>query len=90
MKSVVFFFLFSVLVDQIIFIFYKQKTGSHDPNAVPAYKALDMFLSILSKSAVTGAFIITGYPRNMRDVVEYMARVRVLPIRFLKVILSYN
>ena len=49
-----------------------------------------MFLSILSKTAVTGAFIITGYPRNMRDVVEYMARVRVLPICFLKIITIYN
>lgn len=42
---------------------------------VPAYKALEIFLGVVSKMAITGAFIITGYPRNMRDVVEYMARV---------------
>lgn len=60
---------------------------------VPAYKALEIFLGIVSKTAVTGAFIVTGYPRNMRDVVEYMARVCLLlyfTIVYLIIISSYT
>lgn len=64
--SYFFYFLFDTFNIWIIpFLF---KTGSHDPNIVPAYKALEIFLGILSKITITGAFIITGYPRNMRDV----------------------
>lgn len=51
--------------------------GSQDPNIVPAYKALEILIERISaiEKDVSGALIISGYPRNMRDVVEYMARV---------------
>jgi len=49
--------------------------GSRDPNIVPAYKALEELVNRLSTMKSTQAFVITGYPRNMRDVVEFLARV---------------
>ena len=44
---------------------------------IPPPKALEVFLSqILSKKENADAILVTGYPRSMRDVVEYMARVK--------------
>ena len=51
--------------------------GSRDPNIVPAYKALEIFIERMSNTKEIGVMIVTGYPRNMRDVVEYMARVSI-------------
>ena len=43
---------------------------------VPAYKALEIFVDrMIELKQNADAFIVTGYPRNMRDVVEYLARV---------------
>ncbi len=43
---------------------------------IPPSKALEVFINRIS-SEITNvdAVLVTGYPRNMRDVVEYMARV---------------
>lgn len=50
-------------------------TGSRDPNIVPAYKALEILIQLMSGTKNSSAMIVTGYPRNMRDVVEFLARV---------------
>lgn len=44
---------------------------------IPPPKALEILIDALSmpEVEVIDAVIVTGYPRNMRDVVEYMARV---------------
>lgn len=36
---------------------------------------MEVLVSRLSEQKGAGALIVTGYPRNMRDVVEYLARV---------------
>lgn len=56
-------------------VFINFFTGSRDPNIVPAYKALETLIDDMPNIKGIAALIITGYPRNMRDVVEYMARV---------------
>lgn len=44
---------------------------------IPAYKALEILIDkmLAVSNPVISCYIITGYPRNMRDVVEYMAKV---------------
>ena len=50
--------------------------GSGDPNIIPAYKALEIFIEKIVELPKDGkSLIVTGYPRNMRDVVEYLAQV---------------
>ena len=49
--------------------------GNNDPNTVPAYKALKVVMGEMAKVKNADVLIVTGYPRNMRDVVEYMALV---------------
>ena len=52
--------------------------GSQDINIIPPPKALEVFISrISSEIENVDAVLVTGYPRNMRDVVEYVARVSV-------------
>ena len=50
-------------------------TGSKDPNSVPAYKALELTVGQLLQVTKANGIVVTGFPRNMRDVVEYMAKV---------------
>nr|CAH0102549.1 unnamed protein product [Daphnia galeata] len=61
---------------QATFLEVASEIGSRDPNIVPAYKALEIFIERMSNTKEIGVMIVTGYPRNMRDVVEYMARVQ--------------
>jgi hypothetical protein len=43
---------------------------------IPPSKALEVFINRISSEIINvDAVLVTGYPRNMRDVVEYMARV---------------
>jgi hypothetical protein len=52
--------------------------GGQDVNIIPPPKALEVFISrISSEIENVDAVLVTGYPRNMRDVVEYVARVSV-------------
>ncbi|XP_032792607.2 uncharacterized protein LOC116929459 [Daphnia magna] len=53
-----------------------SEIGSRDPNIVPAYKALEILIQLMSGTKDSSAMIVTGYPRNMRDVVEFLARVQ--------------
>lgn len=56
--------------------YWRCVAGSTDPNMVPAYKALEIFVEkMIELKDDADAFIVTGYPRNIRDVVEYIARV---------------
>ncbi|EFX67274.1 hypothetical protein DAPPUDRAFT_261890 [Daphnia pulex] len=51
-------------------------TGSQDTDMIPPSKSLEVFISRISSEIINfDAVLVTGYPRNMRDVVEYMARV---------------
>ncbi|KAI9552304.1 hypothetical protein GHT06_022668 [Daphnia sinensis] len=51
--------------------------GSQDSNIIPPSKALEVFINrISSEKENVDALLVTGYPRNMRDVVEYMTRVQ--------------
>ncbi|XP_057376558.1 uncharacterized protein LOC130697767 isoform X2 [Daphnia carinata] len=51
--------------------------GSQDSNIIPPAKALEVFINrISSEKENVDALLVTGYPRNMRDVVEYMTRVQ--------------
>jgi len=51
-------------------------SGSRDPNIIPPQKALEVLMILVSDIIPeASAIVITGYPRSMRDVVEYMARV---------------
>ncbi|EFX74539.1 hypothetical protein DAPPUDRAFT_251696 [Daphnia pulex] len=44
---------------------------------IPPSKALEVFINRISSEIINvDAVLVTGYPRNMRDVVEYMARVQ--------------
>ncbi|XP_032792949.2 uncharacterized protein LOC116929722 isoform X2 [Daphnia magna] len=51
--------------------------GSQDSNIIPPSKALEVFINrISSEKENVDALLVTGYPRSMRDVVEYMTRVQ--------------
>lgn len=53
-----------------------QIKDSQDQNMIPPPKALEVLISrITSEAEDLDAMLVTGYPRSMRDVVEYMARV---------------
>lgn len=52
-------------------------SGRRDPNIIPPQKALEVLMSLMSDMIPkASAILITGYPRSMSDVVEYMARVK--------------
>ncbi|KAK4037166.1 hypothetical protein OUZ56_029208 [Daphnia magna] len=51
--------------------------GSQDSNIIPPSKALEVFINrVSSEKENVDALLVTGYPRSMRDVVEYMTRVQ--------------
>ncbi len=60
---------------QFCFLSIFSLPGNNNPNKVPAYKALEMTINQLLNVEQVNGIIVTGYPRNMRDVVEYMAKV---------------